>query len=181
MIFQILINSALNPQNPSFPLSYPEPTPLSSTGFWGLAGKTIGSLFLVLGLILLLIFILKRLNLRTPFANPHSGMVKVISHYTLLPKRAIYLVKVVDRFLVLGVTPSEISLIAELGNELDTELGLQNQSSGFSQHLERFVSKFRGGASLKRITSLQSEFQGNLRKAQERIGKLEKLVNSSLK
>lgn len=181
MTLLFLINSALNPQGPPLPLSYQEPTPLSSIGFWGLAGKTIGSLFLVLGLVILLIFFLKKLNLHSPFSGTRSGMVQVISHQMLLPKRALYLVKVADKFLVLGVTSSEISLITELENGPEANLGTPDRPSGFSQQLDRFLSKFKGGISLKKMTYLQSEFQGNLRKIQERIGKLEKLVNSSLK
>jgi flagellar protein FliO/FliZ len=177
----LFLSFALNNQGPSLPLSYQEPTPLSSTSFWGLAGKTIGSLFLVLGLILLLIFFLKKFHIRGPFVSNRSGLVKVISHQTLLPKRALYLVKVADRFLVLGVTSSEISFITELENGLDADFEPHNRPGGFSQQLEDFLSKFKRGVSQKRMISLQSEFQGNLRKIQERIGKLEKMVSSSLK
>ncbi len=181
MRFLFLISSVLNPQGPPLPLSYQDPTPLSSVGFWGLAGKTIGSLFLVLGLIVLLIFFLKKLHFHSPFSNARSGMMKVISHQTLLPKRALYLVKVADKFLVLGVTSSEISLITELENGLDADFGSSHHPSEFSQQLDSFLSKFKGGEpSPKRMISLQSDFQGNLRKIQERIGKLERLVNSNL-
>ena len=182
MMILFPLSSVLNPQGPPLPLSYQDPTPLSSVGFWGLAGKTIGSLFLVLGLIVMLIFFLKKLRLHSPFSNARSGMMKVISHQTLLPKRALYLVKVVDKFLVLGVTSSEISLITELENGLEADFGPNHHPSEFSQQLEGFLSKFKGGEpSPQRMISLQSDFRGNLRRIQERIGKLEKLVNSTLK
>ena len=176
----LLISSVLHQQGPALPFSYQEPTPLSPGSFWNLAGKTIGSLLLVLGLIVLFIFFLKRLNLRGPLTGSHSNIVKVISHQTLLPKRSLYLVKVAEKFLVLGVSPSGINLITELEDGWEAELPGENNLSGFSQQLDRFLSKFKGRTSLKRMTSLQSEFQGNLRKIRERIGNLEKLVNSSL-
>lgn len=108
-------------------------------------------LFLVFGIIVLLIygtiwflnkFVYRRGNGQSP------SDVTVVSTTLLAPKKFIYLVKVFDRLLVLGVTDSQISNLTEISDPeilktLKSVSPPKNRKSGrlFQSQLEGFLKK----------------------------------------
>ena len=100
---------------------------LISTGL-----KTTAMLFLVLGLLVLVLYIMKRfLFLRR---GPRGDMlIKVLSSLHLSPKERIEVIEVLGEKIVVGITPGNISLLTKLsdfhgetreihGNKRDHEL-----------------------------------------------------------
>ncbi len=86
-------------------MSGPFAEALLRMGFW---------LALLLGLLYLVAWGARRLGL-VPGARPGSpDAIRVLSRAALDPRKSILLVHVRDRVLVLGVTPSEISLLTEM-------------------------------------------------------------------
>ncbi|MBN4054148.1 flagellar biosynthetic protein FliO [Nitrospira defluvii] len=76
--------------------------------------KMISSLLLVLGLILFVAYIAKRF-LNSRFSRWRSApLIQVLSTAYLGPKREISVIEVGQEYLVVGVTPTQISLITRL-------------------------------------------------------------------
>lgn len=80
------------------------------------AGSMIVSLLLVLALIIVSAFVLKRFNLTQQSAN----QLRVIANLSLGAKERIVVVQVGDQQLVLGVCSQQISLLKHLETPLDT-------------------------------------------------------------
>lgn len=79
--------------------------------------KMISSLLVVLALILAIAFGLRRL-LRSRFSRWKTApLVKVLSTAYLGPKKEISIISVGEQYLVLGVTPNNISLLTRLEHE----------------------------------------------------------------
>ena len=76
--------------------------------------KMFSSLLLVLGIILTLAFVVKRFmgSRLGPWRN--ASLVKVLSTTYLGPKKEIAIVEVGQQYLVLGITPTQISLLTRL-------------------------------------------------------------------
>ena len=77
--------------------------------------KTISVLFLVLGLLILVLYIMKRfLFLRR---RPKGDMfIKVLSSLHLSPKERIEVIEISGEKIVLGITPSNISFLTKLSD-----------------------------------------------------------------
>jgi len=81
--------------------------------------KTIAMLFLVLGLLILILYIMKRFLLLR--RGPKGDMfIKVISSLHLSPKERIEVIEISGEKIVLGITPSNISFLTKL-NDLPGE------------------------------------------------------------
>ena len=119
--------------------------------FW-MVLKTFGLLIVIIALIILTLSVMRRLI--RPGGNGISGQnsLKVIGTLFLEPKKGIYLVKVVDRLLILGVTDGSISILEKVaeGPELDRmEKAFNGNKPLFSQS---FADKLRQALKKQRIT-----------------------------
>lgn len=95
---------------------YKEPdAPPPPNLFW-ISLRMIFSLFVVIALIFLFVFILKRINPRRGIVD-NQRPVQLLFQEPLGQKRSISLVKVLDRVLVLGVTNTHISYLSTLEND----------------------------------------------------------------
>ena len=78
--------------------------------------KAVWGLLITLALFCLLVFLLKRYGRSVPIlAGANSG--KVIGKVYLAPRTHLHFVQIVDKVLVVGVTPNAISLLAEFDAE----------------------------------------------------------------
>ena len=93
-------------------LSYTQPTPVPPPSMLSTSIRMILSLLVIIALIYLVVYILKKYSVSTSIGGP--GIIKVISFSYLRSKEALYLVKVGNKLLLLGVTSNSISLITEL-------------------------------------------------------------------
>jgi flagellar protein FliO/FliZ len=91
-----------------------------ASDFGTAALKASGSLLLVVGLIICLLFLVKRLRFG---GLPHSGYprMRLLGRLHLAPKRAIALVEVEDQWLVLGVGTESVSLISRVARPPESD------------------------------------------------------------
>jgi len=82
--------------------------------------KIIFFLGLILGLMYLLMFIVKKYFYSFDQKNPKLIKIKVLSTQMLLPKKYIQVVQVKDQILVLGVSDGSINLLTQLENMNET-------------------------------------------------------------
>lgn len=126
-------------------LEYSQPEQVGQPNLlWELI-KVIFALALVLGIAYLLFqFLSKRNNLFL-----RGEFIQIIENSFIAPNRSISLVEVGNRFLVLGVTEHNISLLAEITDpqlitlikEKNQRDGNDSQTDSFSQHLSSFLNK----------------------------------------
>ncbi|MBN1916626.1 MAG: flagellar biosynthetic protein FliO [Verrucomicrobia bacterium] len=120
-------------------LSYQEETSHSQTSFAGLMLRLVLSMVVILGLIYggLMLF---RLLARNAKAAPKAEkLIRIIDRAALDPKRAVYLVKVVDRLLVIGVGTNEVRTLAQIDDETIVE---NVQETEFTGHLQSLLGRF---------------------------------------
>jgi len=105
-----------------------KPVPVYKTAF-GLIFK----LALVLGLMYLTILGLKKFtNLKTPAARPGQH-IRVLENSMLAANRSLHIVEIGSRKIVLGSTPNQVSMIAELPEE--SQQDKPAEEFGFKNHL----------------------------------------------
>jgi flagellar biogenesis protein FliO len=122
-------------------LSYDEAEPHARRSFGSLMLRLVISMAIILGLIYGG-FLLIKLLARTAKAAPKSEkLIRVVERAALDPKRAIYLVKVVDRLLVVGVGTNEVRTLAEISDETVVE---SVQDTEFSGHLQSLLGRLAG-------------------------------------
>ncbi|MFO8032374.1 MAG: flagellar biosynthetic protein FliO [Desulfohalobiaceae bacterium] len=94
----------------------------------GLASlKVAGSLLLLLGLILLGFYLLKRFGPRAGLRFAAGEQIKLLGQVSLGPKRQLVLVRFLNRLLLLGVTETNIQLLAEADDEQKNQNHFQSQ------------------------------------------------------
>jgi flagellar biosynthetic protein FliO len=87
------------------------------TDFTVNALKTAGSLLLILGLIVCLFYVLRRLRFGS--ATPLSlSRMRVLTTLSLAPKRSIAIVEILDEWLVVGVGTDSVTLLTRIDRPL---------------------------------------------------------------
>ncbi len=112
-------------------LNYAQPTPVPPPNLISTSIRMIISLLIVVALIYLVVYILKKYSY--PASVGSSDLIKVISFSYLRGKEMLYLVKVGNKLILLGVTPNNISFITSFKEE-DFEIE-------FKEKLEQIENK----------------------------------------
>ena len=102
--------------------------------------KMLTSLIIILGAIVLLFFLLRRLRL-SPLMNGRSPVMRTLGTLNLAPKRAVALVEICDQWLVVGIGTESVTLISKIDRPPDADtpgLGIPSNESRFSSLLENF-------------------------------------------
>ena len=86
-----------------------------SPGIVGILFKLILSMVIIVGLIYLSIFMLKKISNRTIPSG--DGLVKVIGKSYLTPKQSLFIVKLGLSYAILGVSENSVNLIKDLSAE----------------------------------------------------------------
>lgn len=109
-------------------------------GIAGVIFKLILSLAIIIGLIYLTVFLLKKLGNRSlPNGNE---MIKVIAKSYLTPKQSLYIVKLGSSYSVLGVGESAVSHIKDLSSdEIRTLETGSDKPKGFQNVLKSVLGK----------------------------------------
>jgi flagellar protein FliO/FliZ len=102
--------------------------------------RTFGMLFMVLALLLLGLYLVRRFSGIKGMKNSRQ-FIQVLAVHHLSPKEKLVLVKVLDEIILMGVTPTQISKIALLDKDSDLPALTANDSTGFSQILARTVKR----------------------------------------
>lgn len=115
----------------------PEPSgSIASAPTWdfGIAAlKMAGGLFLVLGLLFVLLFLLKRYGHKAGLTRQLSSDLKLMGQMALGPRKSVVVVRYLNKDMVLGVTDSSITLLTETHHD--------HSRTDFSTHLEHTRSK----------------------------------------
>jgi len=80
---------------------------------WGAGLKTLAMLCIVLAILILVLFLLKRFS----YLKQRSGrgqLISVLSSYHMSPKERIALIDVAGQKLVIGMTPGNITCLAQI-------------------------------------------------------------------
>jgi len=123
-------------------LSYEESTTTSpSRSLGSLMLRLILSMVVILGLIYGGLMLVKRITRKTRKAPKAEKLIRIVDRAMLDQKRAIYLVKVVDRLLVVGVGANDIRTLAQIEDETIVE---NVQDTEFTEHLQSFLGRLAG-------------------------------------
>lgn len=90
----------------------------NDSDIWFAFARTFGMLFMVLALLLLGFYLIRRFSLFQGLKN-NRDMIRVLAVHHLSPKEKLVLVHVLDETILIGVTPAQISRIAVLDGEVD--------------------------------------------------------------
>ncbi|HUN65403.1 MAG TPA: flagellar biosynthetic protein FliO [Bacteroidota bacterium] len=110
--------------------------------------KTMFSLAAVLGLMIAVVWIMKKTVYGRRQVNSSAVAIDVLGHRMLQPKRSIFVVRVADRILVLGVTEAGMERLTEIGDAetLRQVSGRKEEASGASFWSSvKQTAGFRGG------------------------------------
>ncbi len=77
--------------------------------------KATGALILVVGLMLLFVFLIKKIGLSRSRFKPHS-LIKILDIHALAPKKHVAVLDVAGEFIVVGITDQQISMLTKLEN-----------------------------------------------------------------
>jgi flagellar biosynthetic protein FliO len=114
--------------------------PASSISTGGMAFRVIGSVILVIGVLYGAMFAMKILSRRAAGGNLKKDAISVLQRRYIAPKKAIYVVKVGAKTMVVGVTDAHISHLADLTeDEVEGLRPDETEKAGqFKQHLMAF-------------------------------------------
>jgi len=117
----------------------------ADSDIWLAFARSFGMLFMVLALLLLVFYLMKRF-MAGRGANTNRDLIKVLTVHHLSPKEKLILVNVLDETILIGVTPNQISTIKVMGKQVDAASVSQgplfkNSGAGFSDLLNRTLNR----------------------------------------
>ena len=124
-----------------------EPTTFTQPDLYTTAIKTFSTLAIMLAVILIGFYLVKRFWPKgSGFMSAHQW-VRVITATSIAPKKMISLVEVGDEILVLGLTDSHISLLTKVTDEqmihsLRASQGKKNVGSPFYQQFKGLITRY---------------------------------------
>ncbi|MCP3941203.1 MAG: flagellar biosynthetic protein FliO [Desulfobacteraceae bacterium] len=116
----------------------------TDSDIWFAFARTFGVLFMVLALLLLVFYLLRRF-LAVRAGSAGRDFIKVLTVHHLSPKEKLVLVNVLEETILIGVTPNQISKIAVMEKKVDLSLGSRGKisketDSRFSDFLSRTLN-----------------------------------------
>ncbi|MBD3382196.1 MAG: hypothetical protein GF404_08365 [candidate division Zixibacteria bacterium] len=107
------------------------------------------ALLLIIALIYLSVFVLKRLSTARMGRQSLSGAIEVVDRHFISPKKQVCLLKVEKKYLLVGVTEQAVNLVADVSDQefIKPQTASSPESKGFSfktffndarQHLPMF-------------------------------------------
>ncbi len=131
------------PGSASQPLALPETTASPSPGIFSTFLRLIIALGLVVGLIFVTVWGLKLIWEKRGLNNPadETKPVKILTSTYLAPRKAIYLVEVGNRILVLGVGNDSINRLDVITDPEEIETIRQSTQAGFPNILDRLLQR----------------------------------------
>jgi flagellar biosynthetic protein FliO len=111
--------------------------PMMGQDMTALGMKIIGSVVLVVGLLYAVMYAIKRFGTGVKLGGIRDNAISVMHKRHIAPKKAIYILKIGQRSMVVGVTDSQINHLADLTEEDLESLKAEEapKGSGFRQYL----------------------------------------------
>ena len=113
--------------------------------------KVFGSLLVVVGLMLVLLYFIKRSGLGSGQGRSGSA-ISVLETRMVAPKKYIAIVEIADKCLAIGITDHNINLLADLGPEAKSSLASQTMAkpgASFARLLSKSMKSWQSSASGK--------------------------------
>lgn len=120
------------------------PQNIYSPSLFGIVIKLIISMVVIVGLIYLSMYFLKKINSRAAGGGIIGDTIKIIGRTFLSPKQSLYLVKIGDRYAILGATEQSVSMISELSEEEAAKFESRGKAPGDSSPGSKFAEIFKG-------------------------------------
>jgi flagellar protein FliO/FliZ len=120
------------------PAAEAEAASMTGMGAGGTALRVIGSVALLIGVLYAGVYVMRSLSGRGSRAGIKDDAVAVLHRKHLAPKKAIYVVRIAGRSMVLGVTDSQISHLADLTDQEISSIRTdpRPKPGQFRKHLE---------------------------------------------
>ena len=131
-------------QIPLSDTSYAPATADYSPSMAGIILKLILSMILIVGLIYLSMYLIKKVNARAAGGGFIGDTIKIIGRTFISPKQALYLVKIGQRFVVLGATENAISMINELTDQEAKDFENRETKAAFGSSGSKFAVMLKG-------------------------------------
>lgn len=116
---------------------------IPDTGTGSLIIRLFLSLVLIIGLIYLSLFLLKKSSLGLK-KNRAGDLVQVLERCYISPKKGIFIVKVGSKLLALGVTETQINLLSELDSSPESKSDLKDKAVSEKEIRNSFLQKIKG-------------------------------------
>jgi flagellar protein FliO/FliZ len=120
------------------------PQNIYSPSLFGIVIKLIISMVVIVGLIYLSMYFLKKINSRAAGGGIIGDTIKIIGRTFLSPKQSLYLVKIGDRYAIIGATEQSVSMIGELSEKEAAKFESQGKAPGDSSPRSKFTELFKG-------------------------------------
>lgn len=114
-----------------------------TSDIWFAFARTFSMLFLVLALLILAFYLIKRFS-ENRAGKGNKDYIKILSVHHLSPKEKLILVNVLGETLLIGVTPSQISKISKVDQPVHLPEESSSQPFEFSDFLSRKLGKTFG-------------------------------------
>ncbi len=112
------------------------PTQAGVPELWITFVKSGATLCIVLGVLIIVLFVVKRV-LQHNKIHMKQGLLQILASHYIAPKEKIMLVEVLGEKILIGVTPQNINCIAKIrGNEMQAVLNEEKSDSLFSNILK---------------------------------------------
>lgn len=105
------------------------------------------SLVLIIGLIYLSLFLLKKSSLGLK-KNRAGNSIQVLERCYISPKKGIFIVKVGSKLLALGVTETQINLLSELDSSPESKSDLKDKAVSKKEMAGTLLQKIKGKLNL---------------------------------
>ncbi|MEE9553066.1 MAG: flagellar biosynthetic protein FliO [candidate division Zixibacteria bacterium] len=115
-----------------------------SPSLFGILVKLAISLVFIVGLIYLSTYFMKKLNSRAAGGGNVGDTIKIIGRTFLAPKQSLFLVKIGQKYKVLGVSDHGINPIAELTEEEASSFEVRNERPSDKTSQGKFSEIFKG-------------------------------------
>jgi flagellar biosynthetic protein FliO len=107
--------------------------------------KSLLSLLAVLALMAAIVFALRKYAFKGQLTNTSMVDLSVLGHRMLGPKRGMYVVKVMNKILVVGVTEGGMTSLGEIDDaqslrQIDEQLAVQEKPvTGFADYFQKYL------------------------------------------
>ncbi len=120
------------------------PPNIYSPSLFGIVVKLLISMVVIIGLIYLSMYFLKKINSRAAGGGIIGDTIKIIGRTFLSPKQSLYLVKIGDRYAIIGATEQSVSMIGELSEKEAAKFESQGKTPGDTSPRSRFAEVLKG-------------------------------------
>ena len=124
----------------------PPPLPGGDIGFpdlWFTTMKTFGMLFIVLALIIIVLYILKKFMEKKGAIKGQSAISVLAAHY-ISPKEKLLLIDVLGEKMLIGVTPQAISFLYRIESNVAISIKKSDINEGFFETLLKKNMRMKG-------------------------------------